>query len=296
MKKAFEPVKLRENSKKRVLRDLIKYNERNMEYEKIMENKGFSADTKSSTELKPPKKKKNTIIMEVLAGAAVIGMITGVIIFSIKTNGSQAGKPAAGSIVSDEEAETTVYQGALAVESSEPDYINDKEKITTIPSDSEPVSEPLSEQVTEPLEEEPVSEPLSEQVTEPLEEIPYEIDNDDNNDYYTLSLEAVSSDNGLISVGDKYCTIHGRSGSLHETTDKTDTTYDDFVFNYDYIIYVPMDQIYDINNNPVGKGILEKTENMPSLSITVYYDGMVLESYPAQIYADKVIINNLICD
>lgn len=289
MKKAFEPVKLRENSKKRVLRDLIRYNERNME------NESLSDDNKSTKILKPYKKKKNTIIMEVLAGAAVIAMITGGIIFSISKNGSQTNKPAAGSLVSADESETTVYQGALAIESSEADYINNKEKITTVPNDPEPVSELLSEQATKPLEE-PVSDPLSEQITKPLEEIPSEIDIIDNNDYYTLSLEVVSSDNGLISVGDKYCTIYGRSGSLHETTDKTDTAYDDFVFNYDYVIYVPIDQIYDINNNPVGKGILETTENMPSLSITVYYDGMVLETYPAQIYADKVIINNMICD
>lgn len=84
MKKLFEPIKLRENSRERVLRELISYNDNKGKNEKAAEffSKNFS-DITPQRELKPHKRKNISIVMEFLAGAAVIAIIAGIISFSI---------------------------------------------------------------------------------------------------------------------------------------------------------------------------------------------------------------------
>lgn len=59
MKKLFEPIKLRENSRERVLRELISYNDNKGKNEETAKStsKIFS-DNKSQRELKPRKRKK----------------------------------------------------------------------------------------------------------------------------------------------------------------------------------------------------------------------------------------------
>lgn len=109
----------------------------------------------------------------------------------------------------------------------------------------------------------------------------------------TKSFKVSPQDNGLISIGDKYCTINGISEAYEEQLSQSSQYNNDNPFNYDYVIYVPIEKIYDENGNQIGNFLADIAYASPSFTMTVYYDGIVLESFPAQIYADKVIIHEL---
>lgn len=101
----------------------------------------------------------------------------------------------------------------------------------------------------------------------------------------TKSFKIFTKDNKLITTGDKNCTIYGIS-ETYVSNSFTDPI-------NDYVIYVPMENIFDKNGNPIGSIIDDISEVTPSLTMTVYYDGMELETFPVQIYADKVVIYGL---
>ena len=104
----------------------------------------------------------------------------------------------------------------------------------------------------------------------------------------TKSFEIFTKGDKLIFTGDKYCTIYGISETFKNNADSYGND-----FKYDYVIYVPMENIFDTNGNPIGSVIADIIEVTPSLTMTVYYDGTELETFPVQIYADKVVIYGL---
>lgn len=123
------------------------------------------------------------------------------------------------------------------------------------------------------------------------------------------SFEVFPNGDRLISIDDKYCTIYGisedfkkqKSAGIQTTADNgisgtvnaDNNNASDVSFNYDYVIYVPIENIYDVNGNLIGDIIADINEITPSLTMTVYYDGRELETFPAQIYANEVVIYGL---
>lgn len=123
------------------------------------------------------------------------------------------------------------------------------------------------------------------------------------------SFELFPNGDKLIYENDKYCTIYGisedfkrqKSLNIQTATDNGITgtvnadnnNVSDVSFNYDYVIYVPIENIFDVNGNSIGDIIADINEITPSLTMTVYYDGTELETFPVQIYADKVVIYGL---
>lgn len=123
------------------------------------------------------------------------------------------------------------------------------------------------------------------------------------------SFELFPNGDKLIYENDKYCTIYGisedfkkqKSLNIQTATDNGITgtvnadnnNVSDVSFNYDYVIYVPIENIFDVSGNSIGDIIADINEITPSLTMTVYYDGTELETFPVQIYADKVVIYGL---
>lgn len=123
------------------------------------------------------------------------------------------------------------------------------------------------------------------------------------------SFELFPNGDKLIYKNDKYCTIYGisedfkkqKSADIQTTADNgisgtvnaDNNNVSDVSFNYDYVIYVPIENIFDVNGNLIGDIIADINEITPSLTMTVYYDGTELETFPAQIYANEVVIYGL---
>lgn len=123
------------------------------------------------------------------------------------------------------------------------------------------------------------------------------------------SFELFPNGDKLIYKNDKYCTIYGisenfkkqKSADIQTTADDgisgtvnaDNNNVSDVSFNYDYVIYVPIENIFDVNGNLIGDIIADINEITPSLTMTVYYDGRELETFPAQIYANEVVIYGL---
>lgn len=123
------------------------------------------------------------------------------------------------------------------------------------------------------------------------------------------SFELFPNGDKLIYKNDKYCTIYGisedfkkqKSAGIQTTADNgisgtvnaDNNNASDVSFNYDYVIYVPIENIFDVNGNLIGDIIADINEITPSLTMTVYYDGTELETFPAQIYANEVVIYGL---
>ncbi len=119
-------------------------------------------------------------------------------------------------------------------------------------------------------------------------------DSPDGNVNVTKSFEIFPKGDKLISVNDKYCTIYGVSEDyINRRSPDVQNTSSDVVFNYDYVIYVPIEDIFDVNGNSIGNIIGDINEINPALTMSVYYDGTELETFPAQIYADKVVVYGL---
>lgn len=125
----------------------------------------------------------------------------------------------------------------------------------------------------------------------------------------TKFFEIFPNGDKLVSSDDKYCIIYGISEDFkkqqstniqtkadEEMTHTVNTDSDNasgISFNYDYVIYVPIENIFDTNGNSISDIIADISEITPSLTMTVYYDGMERETFPVQLYADKVVIYGL---
>ena len=104
---------------------------------------------------------------------------------------------------------------------------------------------------------------------------------------YTQSFVIYPQDT-IISINNDNCIIFGRSDNFESMQKDYGEEY-----NYDYVIYVPFEKIYDEKGNAIGKELSQISSANPSLTMTVYFDGAIQETFPAQINADEVIIHGI---
>lgn len=111
----------------------------------------------------------------------------------------------------------------------------------------------------------------------------------------TKSFKIFPQDDKLVSVGDKYITIYGISEEFEKQLAESQQSANDNTetFDFDYVIYVPIEKLYDENGNSFGHVIADIINAEPSLTMTVHYDEFEFETFPVQIYANEVIIYGL---